>query len=69
MLQSERFDPDCIYIKKYIPELASYSSKEIHNPLTYNLGYASPILDHYLASAAAKVRYQRSKTIALTYSL
>jgi deoxyribodipyrimidine photo-lyase len=37
MLQSERFDPDCIYIKKWIPEIAHLSPKQIHNPLENDL--------------------------------
>lgn len=37
MLQSQRFDPDCIYIKKRIPELQDADPKAIHNPLEYNL--------------------------------
>ncbi len=29
-MQSLKFDPDCIYIKRWIPELASLSSSVIH---------------------------------------
>jgi len=29
-IQSKKFDPDCIYIKKYIPELRDVSPKHIH---------------------------------------
>ena len=25
------FDPDCIYIKKWVPELTAFSAKEIHS--------------------------------------
>lgn len=57
MLQSERFDPYCIYIKKWIPELQHYSPKEIHNPLEYDLWYAKPIVNHYEWSKKAKERY------------
>lgn len=31
-LQSERFDKDGIYIKKWVPELKKLSSKQIHDP-------------------------------------
>ncbi|MFP4424211.1 MAG: cryptochrome/photolyase family protein [Candidatus Woesearchaeota archaeon] len=45
--QQERFDPDCIYIKRFIPELANFTSKKIHhnkdNPIK---SYQDPILDH-----------------------
>jgi deoxyribodipyrimidine photo-lyase len=30
-LQAENFDPDCIYIKKWVPELSSFEPKIIHN--------------------------------------
>ena len=29
--QSERYDPECIFIKYYLPELASLDPKDIHN--------------------------------------
>ncbi|MCS7111290.1 MAG: deoxyribodipyrimidine photo-lyase [Ignisphaera sp.] len=46
--QSERYDPMCIYIKKYVPELEGYECRELHNPLRYRLkGYHEPIVDHY----------------------
>jgi deoxyribodipyrimidine photo-lyase len=57
MLQSERFDPECAYIKKWIPELTDYSPKEIHAPLENDLNYAKPIVDHYAWSKKAKERY------------
>lgn len=47
LLQSERFDPDCVYIKKYIPELSDVEPEKIHNPLTYKLPYVTPIVNHY----------------------
>ena len=46
-LQQKKFDPDCDYIKKWIPELKGFHPKEIHkhfeNPV---LGYTQPICDH-----------------------
>jgi len=47
LLQSQNYDPDCIYIKKYIPELESIDPEKIHNPLTYKLPYQKPIVNHY----------------------
>jgi deoxyribodipyrimidine photo-lyase len=49
-LQQERFDSECIYIKKWVPELRNLSAKEIHNlyqqrPLFLN-GYPEPIVEH-----------------------
>ncbi len=60
MLQSERFDPDCAYIKKWVPELKDYSPKEIHAPLENDLVYAKPIVDHYESSKIAKERYYQA---------
>lgn len=47
MLQSEKYDPECTYIKRYIPELSSTEPEKIHNPLTYKLPYHRPIVNHY----------------------
>lgn len=47
MLQSEKYDPECVYIKRYIPELSSTEPEKIHNPLTYKLPYKQPIVNHY----------------------
>lgn len=61
MLQSQRFDPQCIYIKKYIPELENIHPDKIHDPLKYDLsayGYVRPIIDHYEWSKKAKLRYK-----------
>jgi deoxyribodipyrimidine photo-lyase len=47
-LQGQRFDEDCEYIRKYIPELAKVSNKDIHNPAgdRTRYGYPEPIVDH-----------------------
>lgn len=46
--QSEKYDPMCLYIKRYIPELESYSCRELHNPIAHKIkGYYEPIVDHY----------------------
>jgi deoxyribodipyrimidine photo-lyase len=47
MLQSQKFDPECKYIKTYIPELKDIEPEKIHNPLTYKLPYHEPIVNHY----------------------
>lgn len=61
MLQSQRFDPTCAYIKKYIPELENIHPDKIHDPLKYDLsayGYVRPIIDHYEWSKKAKEIYK-----------
>lgn len=61
-LQQQKFDPECLYIKHWVPELADLSPKIIHDwaknislPLTR---YPTPIVDHALASKQAKALYQ-----------
>ena len=56
--QSEKFDKDGSFIKKYIPQLASLSAKEIHQPcvcfeknrdafpIKLGIDYPFPIVDH-----------------------
>ncbi len=62
MLQSQRFDPQCTYIQKYIPELQNIHPDKIHDPLKYDLsayGYVRPIIDHYEWSKKAKDMYKQ----------
>jgi deoxyribodipyrimidine photo-lyase len=47
-LQSKKFDPNCIYIKKWLPELKNVPNKEIHQWNKYyqnykNINYNGPI--------------------------
>ena len=72
-LQSEKFDADGDYIKKWVPELANLPSKYIHAPSTapnsilekYGIllgsTYPLPIVDHQAARARALERYQAIK--------
>lgn len=61
-LQQAKYDPDCLYIKKYIPELANTAPKVIHKlesnktPLITN--YPTPIVNHTAESAIAKLMYK-----------
>ncbi len=57
VLQSARFDPNCHYIKKYIPELRSVPCHELHDPITYPLPYHKPIVNHYQRLPLVKSRY------------
>ncbi len=45
LLQSQKFDPQGEYIRKYIPELRSLDAKQIHAPQGFN-GYPKPIVVH-----------------------
>lgn len=61
-LQQKRYDPDCKYIKKFVPELQTLSSAEIHKlnekTLTNQLDYPKPIVDHSDASKFAKEMFK-----------
>ncbi|WP_053159877.1 deoxyribodipyrimidine photo-lyase [Pseudomonas sp. P1.8] len=48
--QSEKFDPQGVFIKYWLPELADLSNKEVHNPANVGglfgvVDYPSPIVD------------------------
>ena len=49
-LQQKRFDPECEYIKKWVPELSGASAKEIHSfeeDTLYRPGsYPRPVVEH-----------------------
>ena len=63
--QSERFDPDGEFIRRYVPEVAALSAKEIHAPwlvppapsrrsgVVVGRDYPAPIVDHAGARARA----------------
>jgi len=54
--QSERFDPEGDFIRRFVPELASVDKKQIHNPpeeLRKRLDYPSAIVDYKTARLAA----------------
>jgi len=61
-LQQARFDPDGVYIKKWVPELKNLSAKQIHflerQPLLRPETYPPPVVDHKTASEAAKKFYR-----------
>ncbi|OAI12959.1 deoxyribodipyrimidine photolyase [Methylomonas lenta] len=59
-LQQKKFDADCLYIKRWLPELLDYSPSVIHNwykkPLACD--YPPPMLEHGLHSQQAKTLFQ-----------
>lgn len=63
-MQQKKFDPDCMYIKTWIPELANVNNKTIHNWFKENAkikDYPKPIVDHAIESRIAKEMYRRAK--------
>lgn len=61
-LQQKKFDPECIYIKEWLPELKDIPIKTIHswnNPkYATNKNYPKPIVDHAKESTIAKQVYK-----------
>ncbi|QSX34568.1 deoxyribodipyrimidine photo-lyase [Shewanella avicenniae] len=60
MTQSEKFDPDASFIRKYVPEVRDWPLKQIHHPESRVNGhlfavsdYPTPIVDHSAARERA----------------
>ncbi|MBM3895604.1 MAG: deoxyribodipyrimidine photo-lyase [Thaumarchaeota archaeon] len=55
-LQQKKFDPNCIYIKKFIPELKTLSPAQIHSLESESFGekYPRPIVVHSTEARIAK---------------
>jgi deoxyribodipyrimidine photo-lyase len=50
-MQQEKFDPECVYIKKWVKELSTLSARDIHGLMKIPegfpiLGYPAQIVDH-----------------------
>ena len=71
VLQGEKFDPEGIYVRRYVPELARLPSQCVHHPwdgTTDRLGaagvrlgadYPFPVVDHARARGEALAAFQR----------
>ena len=57
LLQSEKFDPEAKFIKKYIPELENIDPKKIHS-LDLSGIYYPPIVDQKESAREARERYR-----------
>lgn len=57
LLQSEKFDPEAKFIKKYIPELADIDPKKIHS-LELQGVYYPPIVNQKESARLARERYR-----------
>jgi len=62
VLQSQKFDPEGEYIKKWVPELQDLDKKSVHQPwLVEGLSYPKPIVEHKEARDEALRRYKKLK--------
>ncbi|KTD67854.1 deoxyribodipyrimidine photolyase phrB [Legionella steelei] len=69
VLQSQKFDPDGSYIRRWVPELSQVGSQSIHAPwesidserFYSNTNYPQPIINHHEARARALNYYNQLK--------
>ena len=60
--QGKRFDPEGVYIRKYVPELRHLTPNQIHEPWLHpHEGYPNPIVDHAVERLESLSRLQRLK--------
>jgi deoxyribodipyrimidine photo-lyase len=64
--QSEQFDPEGEYIRRWVPELCELRGKQIHTPWTLAANerpaYVKPIVDHARAREEALEAFQRMRS-------
>ncbi|MEO5579590.1 MAG: deoxyribodipyrimidine photo-lyase [Gemmatimonadaceae bacterium] len=73
-LQSQKFDPDGRFIRRYVPELSACSDKSIHEPgkmseaeqstsrVKIGSDYPQPIVDHAVARKGALEMFEKAKS-------
>jgi len=61
-LQQQKFDPDCRYIYRWIPELKALSPKTIHqwDKKHHDCNYPTPIIDHARESQITKAWFKEA---------
>jgi len=61
-LQQGRFDPECIYIKRWVPELKNLSAKAIHNlgepDASRPESYPAPVVEHSVQKIMAEEMFR-----------
>ncbi len=64
-LQQQKFDADCQYIYRWIPELKVYTPKILHQwHKKHQLGsYPAPIIDHAIESQSTKARFKNATNV------
>jgi len=66
--QGERFDPDGVYVKRWVPELKALPASVIHKPWEAGgaAGYPAPIVDHAVARARALDAFKEMRSASST---
>jgi len=66
-LQQQKFDPQCDYIKTWLPELRTYSAKVIHQWASQPLAgaYPPPIVEHGTQSRLIKAQFKALTTLPI----
>jgi len=66
LLQSQKFDPEGKFIKKYIPELEGFDKKSVHEPhqKNSNITYAKPVVEHSLQRQKALKMFEKINNVA-----
>jgi deoxyribodipyrimidine photo-lyase len=62
--QGRKFDPDGVYVKRWVKELREVDGAAVHDPpalVREAVGYAQPIVDHAAARRAALAAYEKVK--------
>ena len=65
LLQSQKFDPEGKFIKKYIPELEGFDKKSVHEPhkKNSNITYAKPAVEHSLQRQKALQMFEKINNV------
>jgi deoxyribodipyrimidine photo-lyase len=61
-LQQKKFDPECLYIKKWLPEIKNLPAKVVHNWFKQpdiDTSYPKPMVEHKAAAKAALNMYYK----------
>lgn len=61
-LQGERFDPEGVYVRRWVPELAHVPARWLHKPWEAPelvAGYPAPVVDHGYARLRALDAFKR----------
>ena len=67
-LQQKKFDSECVYIYRWLPEVKNISPKVLHqwDKKYFNGDYPAPIVNHSLESQISKTRFKETSAMQLS---